>query len=73
MWPPQPRRLRLDVGVEDQHEDEEEPQPQRRRKKARRRGNQFIELEAGVDGDATEDESDGNDDLDGFIVPDDEF
>ena len=42
------------------------------RKAARR--NPFIEIEAGVDGDASADEDDDVvDDLDGFIVPDDEF
>jgi hypothetical protein len=67
VWPPRRPRLDFDVEVED------EPQPPQRRKKARRRANPFIESEAGVDGDASEDESDGNDDLDDFIVPDDEF
>ena len=38
---------------------------------AKRRANPFIESEAGVDGDASDDESDGADDLDDFIVPDD--
>ena len=65
VWPP--RRQRVDSEIED----EDEPQAPRRRMKARRRANPFIETEAGVDGDASEDESDGNDDLDDFIVPDD--
>ena len=50
---------------------EPQPQPPQRRKKARRRAKPFIESEAGVDGDASEDESDGNDDFTDFIVPDD--
>ena len=38
------------------------------------RHNPFIEMEAGVDGDASADEDDGEaDNLDGFIVADDEF
>lgn len=64
MWPPRRQRLESD--------NEEVPQTQpHRRKKARRRANPFIETEAGVDGEASEDESDGNNDLDDFIVPDD--
>ena len=43
-----------------------------KRKKARRRANPFIESEAGVHGESSEDESDGNDDLADFIIPDDE-
>ena len=43
-----------------------------RRRKARRPTNAFIETEAGVDGDASEDESDDDDDdLADFIVDDD--
>ena len=40
--------------------------------KARRRVNPFIDAEAGVDGDAINEEGsdDENDDLDGFIVAD---
>jgi hypothetical protein len=44
--------------------------PQRRRS-VRRCANPFIDLEAGVDDDASADESDVADDLDGFIVSDD--
>ena len=42
-------------------------------KQARRRVNPFIDAEAGVDGDACNDEGseDENDDLDKFIVADD--
>ena len=52
--------------------DDEEAEPQRpqRRKKVRKRANPFIKSEAGVDGDASEDESDEYDDLADFIVPD---
>ena len=41
-------------------------------KKTRRRTNLFIEVEAGVNGDASGDEEteDENDDLDGFIIAD---
>ena len=66
MWPP--RRTRLDSEMEEEDEPRAPPQ---RRKKARRRANPFIETEAGVDDDASEDESDGNNDLEDFIVPDD--
>ena len=53
-------------------EDEDEPpSPPERRRKRRRVANPFIETEAGVDGDASADESDGSNDLDDFIVPDD--
>ena len=38
---------------------------------ARRRANPFIKSEAGVDKNASEDESEGDDDLTDFIVPDD--
>jgi len=68
VWPPPERRQRLDSEAEDEDEPRAPPQ---RRKKARRRANPFIETEAGVEGDASEDESDGNNDLDDFIVPDD--
>ena len=49
------------------------PTQQRRRNKARPRVNLFIDVEAGVDGDASNVEvsDDDNDDLDGFIVADD--
>ena len=65
VWPP--RRPRLESDVKD---DNAEPEPPQRRKKARRRANLFIESEAGVDGDATEEESDKNYHLADFIVPD---
>ena len=56
-----------------EQEKDTEPQPVRLRKTARRRVNPFIDVEAGVDGDASGDEvtDDKNDDLDGFIVADD--
>ena len=65
MWPP--RRPRL----ESEEEEAEPPQRPQRRKKTRRRANPYIESEAGVDGDASDDESDGNNDLADFIVHDD--
>ena len=64
MWPP--RRPRS----ESEEEDAEPPQRPQRRKKTRRRANPYIESEAGVEGDASDDESDGNNDLADFIVPD---
>ena len=66
VWPP--RRPHLESNVED---DAAEPEPPQRRKKARRRENSFIDSEATVDGDASENESDGYDDLADFIVPND--
>ena len=64
--------LEFDDGDYEQEEDTE-PELPRRRKTARRRLNSFIEAEAGVDGDASNNEKsdDENDDLDGFIVADD--
>ena len=71
VWPP--RRPRLELEEADYEQEDSEPKPPRRRKKARRRVNPFIDAEAGVDGDASNDEGtdDENDDLDGFIVADD--
>ena len=69
MWPP-----RLEFDKADYEQDENaEPEPPRRQKRARRRVNPFIDAEAGVDGDASNDEEtdDENNDLDGFIVADD--
>ena len=65
MWPP--RRPRL----ESEEENAEPPQRPQRRKKTRRRANPYIESEAGVEGDDSDDESDGNNDLADFIVFDD--
>ena len=63
------RRPRLDSDADD------EPQPpvRARRRRARRAANQFIDSEAGVDGDASDesDESDGGDSINDFIVGDD--
>ena len=72
MWPPRHPHLEFDDGYYEQEEDTEH-EPQRRRKKTRRLVNPFIDSEAGVDGDASNDEEsdDENDDLDGFIVADD--
>ena len=72
MWPPRRPHLEFDDGDYKQEEDTE-PEPPRRRKQARRRVNPFIDAEAGVDGDASNDKGseDENDDLDRFIVADD--
>ena len=51
-------RSRLKSEVED-----EPPSLPERQRKARRPRNAFFETEAGVDGDASEDESDDDDDL----------
>ena len=71
VWPP--RRPRLELEEADYQQEDTEPEPPRCRKKAKRRVNPFIDAEAGVDGDGSNDEGtdDENDDLDGFIVADD--
>ena len=72
MWPK--RRPRLELEEADYEQDENaEPEPPRRQKKARRRVNPFIDAEAGVEVNASNDEGtdDENDDLDGFLVADD--
>ena len=69
----QPRRSRLKREEADYEPDENaEPEPPRRGKRARRGVNPFIDAEAGVDGDASNDEEtdDENNDLDRFIVAD---
>ena len=66
MW--RPRRQLIELEEADYKQDENaEPQP------PRRRVNPLIDAEAGVDGDASNDEGpeDDNDDLNGFIVADD--
>ena len=72
VWPPRRLHLEFDDGDYEQKEDTE-PKPPIRRKQARRRVNPFIDAEAGVDGDASNDEGfdDSDDDLAGFIVADD--
>ena len=72
MWPTRRKHLEFDDGDYEQEEDTE-PEPPRWRKNARRRVNPFIDAEAGVNEDASNDEqsNDENDDLDGFIVADD--
>ena len=62
-----PRRPRS----ESEEEDAEPPQRPQRRRKTRRRANPFIESEAGVEADASDDETDGDNDLSDFIVSDD--
>ena len=57
VWPPRRPRLEFDVGDYEQEEEEDiEPTPPRRRKRARRRANPFIDSEAGLDGEASNDE-----------------
>ena len=72
LWPQRRPHLEFDDGDYEQEEDTE-PEPPKRKKTARRRVNPFIDAEAGVDGDTSNDEGseDENDDLDGFIVADD--
>ena len=72
VWPPRRPHLEFDNGDYKQEEDTE-PEPPKRRKTARRSVNPFIDAEAVVDGDASNDEGseDENDDLDRFIVADD--
>ena len=65
MWPPS--RPCLDS----EEEVTEPPHRPKRRRKTRRRPNPLIESEAGVEGDASDDETDGDNDLADFIVPDD--
>ena len=65
VWPP--RRPRLDS----EKEVAEPLQRPQRRRKTRRRRNPFIESEAGVEVDVSDDETDGENDLADFIVPDD--
>ena len=65
VWPP--RRPRL----ESEKENAEPLQKPQRRKKTRRRATPYIKSEAVVEGDGSDDESDGNNDLADFIVPDD--
>ena len=72
VWPP--RRPRLELEDADYEQDGNAvPVPPRHRKRARRRVNFFIDAEAGVDGDASNDEKtdDKNSHLDGFIEADD--
>ena len=72
LWPLRRPHLEFDDGDYEQEEDTE-TEPPRRIIKARRRVNPFIDAEAGVDRDASNDEGSEkeNDDLDGFIVADD--
>ena len=69
-----PRRPHLDFDDGDNEKEEDtKPEPPRRRNNARRHVNLFIDAEAGVNGNASNDEGseDENDDLDGFIEADD--
>ena len=76
VWPPRRLHLKFDDGDHEQEKDTE-PEPPKRKNKARCRVNPFIDAEAWVDGDASNDEEsdeesdDENDDLDRFIVADD--
>ena len=64
VWPQRRSHLEFDDG--DYEQEDTELELPRRRKKARRRVNSFIDVEAGLDGDASNDErsDDQNDDLD---------
>ena len=57
MWPPRRTRLNSEEKIT------EPPQRPQRRRKTRRRLKPFIESKAVVDGDASDDETDGNNDL----------
>ena len=72
LWPPRCPHLEFDDGDYEQEENTE-PELKRRKKTTRRQLNPFIDAEAGVAGDASNDKGseDENDDLDGFIVADD--
>ena len=70
VWPP--RRSHMEFETGDYEQDEEvEPEPARRWKRVRRCANPFLDAEAGLDGDASDDEAPDNkiDDLNGFIMP----
>ena len=69
MWPTRRLHLEFDDSEYKQVADAE-LEPPRPRKKARHRVNLFIYVEAGVDGDASNDKEsdDENDDLERFIV-----
>ena len=74
MWPPPGPHLEFEEKDYEQKE-EAEPKGLRRRKQVRRRANPFLDAEAGVNGDASDDElsvdENSDYDLDGFIVADD--
>ena len=72
VWPPRRPHLEFDDGYYEQEKDTE-PEPPKRRNNERHCVNPFIDAEAGVDGDASNDEGSDNenDDLNGFIVADD--
>ena len=72
MWPFCRPHLEFD-DCDYKQEEDTELQPVRHRKSARHRANNFIDAEAGVNGDASGDkETDNeNDELDGFIIADD--
>ena len=65
LWPTRRPHLEFDNGDYEQEENTR-PEPPRRRNQARHHVNPFIDAEAGVDGDASNDEEseDDNDDLD---------
>ena len=72
VWPP-PKRIRLKVSHLDKSDGAEQEPARRREARRRAQRNPFIDTEASVDGDASADEEDDNenDDLNGFIVADD--
>ena len=73
VWPPQ--RPYLEFDDENYTQEDVKLEEPRRRKQLRRSANRFLDAEAGVDGDASDDEHDVDEncdyDLDGFIVADD--
>ena len=73
--PPAPRQVFPSSVMMVPESGEELVEHQDRRKKKTRRACAFLNAEAGVDGDASADDSDGDDasDCDGFIVGDDVF
>ena len=72
VWPPRRPNLEFDDG-DFEEEENTEPELPKRKKTVRRRVNPFIDAEAGVNGEASNDEGSDNKyyDLDGFIVADD--
>ena len=73
MWPPGRPRINVDDGYYEEEEDAE-PEPPRHRQRVKRRVNPFIDAETGVvcHASAAEGTDDEIDDLDGFIVTDDD-
>ena len=72
-WPP-PRPSPLPLRVLDSSDEEDEVPDRLTRPPTRKRTNPFVDDEAGVDGEESTDEEDGDDvNLEDFIVPDNVF